>query len=363
MSCSASRRRASTRRRSRRAGPPCRRGAARSAGRTRRASRRRASRACRRSGRARRSWYCCTAPSAWTPIGRPTVKSSFFAVASSITTSFVPGQPPSTSVSGLKGGSPSAMLKPRLGALPTIALPSLLMDRRLAATPPSACCTSVEPADLREQGLVERRRLAAAAVGGLERGLARDHGVRALYDLVEDRVERLLDRVREHVGAADHRDAQHDRDRGQSGSQLASEQALKREHDHAVVIASIAARISGCVERGSSLTILPSARKSMRSAIAAARGSCVTITVVWPYSSTECLKQVEDLAARLRVEVAGRLVGEDDRRARDERARDRDALLLSAGELGRAVLAPVGEADVVDQRARRTPGRASRRRS
>ena len=39
-------------------------------------------------------------------------------------------------------------------------------------------------------------------------------------------------------------------------------------------------------ERGSSLTMLPSARKRMRSAIEAERGSCVTITVVWPASWT-----------------------------------------------------------------------------
>jgi len=37
-----------------------------------------------------------------------------------------------------------------------------------------------------------------------------------------------------------------------------------------------------CDERPSSLTITPSARKSTRSAIVAARGSCVTITVVCP---------------------------------------------------------------------------------
>ena len=35
----------------------------------------------------------------------------------------------------------------------------------------------------------------------------------------------------------------------------------------------------------------------------------------------------------MRVEVAGRLVGEDQRRVGDERARDRDPLLLTAGEL------------------------------
>ena len=44
-------------------------------------------------------------------------------------------------------------------------------------------------------------------------------------------------------------------------------------------------------------------------------------------------EQLEDLAARLRVEVARRLVREHDGRLRDERPRDRDALLLAAREL------------------------------
>ena len=164
-------------------------------------------------------------------------------------------------------------------------------DRRLAGDAPLGALHLGNRADPREQGLVEGRRVAAAAVGEVERRPAGDHGVRALTGLVEDRVERLVDRVREDVGAAHHRDPEHDRDRGQDRTQLAAEQALHGELDHAVVIASSAARISGCVERGSSLTILPSARKSTRSAMAAARGSCVTITVVWPYSSTECLSR------------------------------------------------------------------------
>ena len=61
------------------------------------------------------------------------------------------------------------------------------------------------------------------------------------------------------------------------------------------------------------------------------------------------VQQLEDLAAGLRVEVAGRLVGEDDCRAGDERARDRDALLLAAGELGGPVGQAVGEPDPLDE--------------
>ena len=46
-----------------------------------------------------------------------------------------------------------------------------------------------------------------------------------------------------------------------------------------------------------------------------------------------------------RVEVAGRLVGEDDGRPRGQGAGDGDALLLAAGELRRAVAGAVGEPD------------------
>jgi hypothetical protein len=45
------------------------------------------------------------------------------------------------------------------------------------------------------------------------------------------------------------------------------------------------------------------------------------------------------------IEIAGRLVGDDDRRVGDERTRNRDALLLAAGELIRIVIHAIGEAD------------------
>ena len=60
-------------------------------------------------------------------------------------------------------------------------------------------------------------------------------------------------------------------------------------------------------------------------------------------------QELEDLAAGLGVEVAGRLVREDDGRLRDQRAGDRDALLLAARELGRTVAAAILEADRLDQ--------------
>ena len=60
-------------------------------------------------------------------------------------------------------------------------------------------------------------------------------------------------------------------------------------------------------------------------------------------------QQVEDLGARLRVEVAGRLVGEDDGGLVDQRAGDRDALLLAARELRGLVAAAVAEPDAREQ--------------
>ena len=51
--------------------------------------------------------------------------------------------------------------------------------------------------------------------------------------------------------------------------------------------------------------------------------------------------ELEHLGARPRVEVAGGLVGEDDRGVGDQGAGDGDALLLTSGELAGAVADPV----------------------
>ena len=61
--------------------------------------------------------------------------------------------------------------------------------------------------------------------------------------------------------------------------------------------------------------------------------------------AVERLQQVEDLVAGLAIEIAGRLVAEQQRRVGDDRARDADALLLAARELARVVLGAIGEAD------------------
>ena len=88
-----------------------------------------------------------TGPSAWTPTTSPILKSSSFAVPLSITTSFGPGQSPSTRASGLNGDSPCAIAKPRLGAPPlTTALPSRPISVvESLSTLPSAAATPSTP--------------------------------------------------------------------------------------------------------------------------------------------------------------------------------------------------------------------------
>ena len=74
----------------------------------------------------------------------------------------------------------------------------------------------------------------------------------------------------------------------------------------------------------------------------------------------ELLHHREDLARHLRVERAGRLVEEHHRRFHRERARDRDTLLLAAGELAGIRRALVREADTRQQRLRLSNGLPSR---
>src|SRR4051812_27596516 len=63
-------------------------------------------------------------------------------------------------------------------------------------------------------------------------------------------------------------------------------------------------------------------------------------------------EQFGDLLRRSRIEVAGRLVAEQQPRPADQRAGDGDALALAAGQLAGPVIGPVAEADNVDQLAR-----------
>ena len=66
----------------------------------------------------------------------------------------------------------------------------------------------------------------------------------------------------------------------------------------------------------------------------------------------EVEQELDHARAGRRVEVAGRLVGEQHGGPRHEGARDRDALLLAAGELARVVAEPRAEADLLEHRPR-----------
>ena len=59
----------------------------------------------------------------------------------------------------------------------------------------------------------------------------------------------------------------------------------------------------------------------------------------------EILEDGHDLLAGARIEVAGRLIAQDNYRIVDQRARDRYALLLAAGELARFMIHALAEAD------------------
>ena len=65
------------------------------------------------------------------------------------------------------------------------------------------------------------------------------------------------------------------------------------------------------------------------------------------------MQERDDLAARPRVEVPGRLVGEDDHGSLRDRARDRHPLALPAGHLLRPVLESMPEPDALERERRR----------
>ena len=67
--------------------------------------------------------------------------------------------------------------------------------------------------------------------------------------------------------------------------------------------------------------------------VAATLRSWVTISTVEPSCSWRSLHQPQNVQPRLRVQIARRLVGQQDRREHGQRARNRHALTLTAGQL------------------------------
>jgi hypothetical protein len=63
-------------------------------------------------------------------------------------------------------------------------------------------------------------------------------------------------------------------------------------------------------------------------------------------------ERFHDLVRRSRIEIAGRLVGEKKARCIDQRAGDRDALLLTAGKLAGRIALAIAQAEKVQRCAR-----------
>jgi len=71
-----------------------------------------------------------------------------------------------------------------------------------------------------------------------------------------------------------------------------------------------------------------------------------------PPHRVDVAHQIHDVPAVGAVEIAGRLVGQQDRRIVGQRPRQRHALLLSARQLRRVVMRAAGQADLLEQSSR-----------
>ena len=145
------------------------------------------------------------------------------------------GPRPLDSVSGLNTESPLAMEKPRFGAPPkTTAFPSSPMNWVASeSTLPSACATPESARTFGSSDSSSCRCGDSGLIPDVEGRLPGDDRVRALADVGEDPVERLVDRVGQDVRTADHRDPEDDRDRGQRGTELPAQEATDGKTAHA----------------------------------------------------------------------------------------------------------------------------------
>ncbi len=107
-------------------------------------------------------------------------------------------------------------------------------------------------------------------------------------------------------------------------------------------------------------SIRPELTLIVRSHRAASAGSCVTSTSVAPRSRRSANISSMMLVARRRVEIAGRLVGDQNGGVRRQRPRQRHTLLLAAGQLRRIMAKPILQPDGLKFGARREKMRRGR---
>ena len=221
-----------------------------------------------------------------TPIVSPTVKSFFAAVDSSITTSSGPG--PGALDEGERverRAASGSTLKPRFGRAAEDDRLAVLADQlRLAVDAADRGRDARQRLDLRRAATRRTAAPSCRAVGEVERRLAGDRrrpcpGRRSVkiesnalsIESVSTKVPLTIATPRTIASAV------------RAVRSFRAEQAPQREPDHCG--ADLLHRRDDLARRrarASSRTMRPSARKSTRSAIAAARASCVTITIVCP---------------------------------------------------------------------------------
>ena len=222
-------------------------------------------------------------------------------------------------------GAPRSSMK--LGAPPAlVGLPFLSRIVAVGRRPqPSAVATSGERLHLVEHRRRDRRRRAVGRSSNVL--LRRDRDVGALVGRVEDLVEGRVDRVGEDVGA---RRSAPRRARRPAPSARGAACGRRARAGRPCACQPAAFMRSRTPSARPGLAVVDDAcrRRARRSGRRTPRpaASWVTMMTVWPKSSTERRSRLEHLGRGLRVEVAGRLVGEHDRRAATRaRARRRRA--------------------------------------
>ncbi len=70
------------------------------------------------------------------------------------------------------------------------------------------------------------------------------------------------------------------------------------------------------------------------------------------HSAIQFLQQIKNLPARMRVKVAGRLIGKDNLGLHDQRPRHRHPLLLAARQLAGPMIGPIGQTHRREQAVR-----------